>query len=73
MSDYSNVRGGMTLEEIGQVMGVTRERVRQIEAMALRKLRRNPKTRRMFEEILKLRAVEGRKYAIPSSSRGPSF
>ncbi len=29
----------MTLEEIGQLMGVTRERVRQIEAQALRKLR----------------------------------
>ena len=29
----------MTLEEIGQLMGVTRERVREIEAKALRKLR----------------------------------
>ena len=29
----------LTLEEIGKVMGVTRERVRQIEAHALRKLR----------------------------------
>ena len=29
----------LTLEEIGQIMGVTRERVRQIEAHALRKLR----------------------------------
>jgi hypothetical protein len=27
-----------TLEEIAQVMGITRERVRQIEAQALRKL-----------------------------------
>lgn len=30
---------GMTLEEVGEVLGVTRERVRQIESAALRKLR----------------------------------
>ena len=29
----------MTLEEIGKIIGVTRERVMQIEAKALRKLR----------------------------------
>ena len=29
----------LTLEEIGNIMGVTRERVRQIEARALKKLR----------------------------------
>lgn len=28
-----------TLEEIGDIMGITRERVRQVEAQALRKLR----------------------------------
>ncbi|HET8564186.1 MAG TPA: sigma-70 family RNA polymerase sigma factor [Candidatus Binatia bacterium] len=32
-----------TLEETGRVFGVTRERVRQIEAIALRKLRRHPR------------------------------
>ena len=30
----------MTLEEIGQIIGITRERVSQIEAKAKRKLRR---------------------------------
>jgi RNA polymerase primary sigma factor len=31
-----------TLEEIGQRLGLTRERIRQLEAQALRKLRRSP-------------------------------
>lgn len=31
---------GQTLEEIGRVFGVTRERVRQVEAKAIRKMRR---------------------------------
>lgn len=33
-------RGGATLEHIGEMLGITRERVRQIEAGALDKLRR---------------------------------
>ena len=35
----------MTLESIGQRLGVTRERVRQIEAAALDKLRRRLEAR----------------------------
>jgi DNA-directed RNA polymerase sigma subunit (sigma70/sigma32) len=35
----------MTLESIGQRMGVTRERVRQIEMSALQKLRRRLEAR----------------------------
>ena len=43
---------GMTLEEIGQEYGVTRERIRQIEAVALKKLRR------MIEKLEKARKPE---------------
>lgn len=32
--------GGITLEEVSEVMGVTRERIRQIETLALKKLAR---------------------------------
>jgi len=39
----------LTLEEIGLVLGVTRERVRQIEASALKKLR-HPKIGRFLRE-----------------------
>jgi hypothetical protein len=36
-------RGGVTLEEIGDALNVTRERTRQIELVALRKLHRRRK------------------------------
>ncbi|MEE1228050.1 MAG: RNA polymerase sigma factor RpoD [Lachnospiraceae bacterium] len=42
---------GRTLEEVGKQLGVTRERIRQIEAKALRKLR-NPKTGRALRDFL---------------------
>jgi len=40
-----------TLEEVGSVFNVTRERVRQIEAKALRKMR-HPVRRRKLEAFL---------------------
>lgn len=42
-----------TLEEVGQIFNITRERVRQIEAKALRKLR-HPLRMMELEEIMKL-------------------
>ncbi len=41
----------LTLEEIGLVLGVTRERVRQIEASALKKLR-HPRIGRILREYM---------------------
>ncbi len=44
-------RKQMTLEEVGRVFGVTRERIRQIEAKALRKLK-HPSRRRKLQDYL---------------------
>ena len=41
----------LTLEEIGLVLGVSRERVRQIEASALKKLR-HPRIGRVLREYM---------------------
>lgn len=42
--------GRKTLEEVGEQYGVTRERIRQIEAMALRKIRKKAKEKQRLEE-----------------------
>ena len=40
-----------TLEEVGNEFDVTRERIRQIEAKALSKLRKNKETKKLHEYL----------------------
>lgn len=55
-----------TLEEIGQLMGLTRERVRQIEGQALKKLKTSGK-RYMIESYSKIGEDKG-KYLVSNDS-----
>jgi RNA polymerase primary sigma factor len=40
-----------TLEEVGQSFAVTRERIRQIEAKALSKLRKHKDAKKLYEYL----------------------
>jgi RNA polymerase primary sigma factor len=51
---YSWIEGkSYTLEEVGEKFGITRERVRQIEQKALKKLK-HPSRKRLLEEYVRI-------------------
>jgi RNA polymerase sigma factor (sigma-70 family) len=45
------IYNGMTLQEVGEKLGITRNRVRQIEAQALRRLRHHSRSHRLIDFI----------------------
>lgn len=47
------IKGDMTLDEIARMMGITRERVRQIEKIAIKKLK-HPKVSKLLRDYLNL-------------------
>jgi len=59
------MKDGMTHQQIADVLGISRERVRQIEATALRKLRRSGK----LKEFLCLLDMEVQEYYGERSRR----
>jgi len=64
-------KGGMTLEEVGQILGVTRERVRQLEERGLERAARNARRRKMdFEEIADRSGGAAEDFAPYTHARG---
>ncbi len=45
-------RGGVTLEEVGQFMNLTRERIRQLEALGLQKVRETIHERSLTDDLI---------------------
>jgi len=52
----AEIEGGLTLDRVGQILGVSRERVRQIETLAFRSLRRRAQFAGTIAETLKKHA-----------------
>lgn len=53
-NEKGNVGGEYTLAEVGEALGITRERVRQLESMALKKMR-SPRVARNFSRYVDMR------------------
>lgn len=64
-------RGGATLEEVGAILGITRERIRQIEEKALARMKLTARRHRMdFEEPIDQRSHAASDVAPFSNARG---
>lgn len=57
-------RGGVTLEEVGAIMNLTRERIRQVEVSGLGKLREDDGSLETFVDGRELKGIEGRDAAL---------
>ncbi|XP_064972238.1 RNA polymerase sigma factor sigB-like isoform X2 [Musa acuminata AAA Group] len=55
-----------TLQEIGELMGVSRERIRQIEFCAFRKLKSKKRTKNLQQYIISRRITDGCRWCIIS-------
>jgi hypothetical protein len=52
-------RGGITLEEVGEIMNLTRERIRQVEVRGLLKLKMaSPSPDELGADLLKMKAID---------------
>ena len=69
ISEFLEARpGGGTLEEVASVWGVTRERIRQVEAKALKKLAVQLRWRRIYKSSDAIPDSLQSSYSSPSSS-----
>jgi hypothetical protein len=59
---FIDVKSGLTLEEVGRIYGCTRERIRQIEEQAMRKMRHHTRSNRL--KVFRERTPDYRDYYI---------
>ena len=61
--------GPFTLEKIGEMMNITRERVRQIEAKALKKLEKRGRRQRLQDFVIEEEKEEEKKAKVETSNK----